>query len=53
MPKGTSSAEVTSDSKKIRPVALAVELRLSEGRQAGQGRAGQGRAGKAAENSAK
>jgi len=32
MPKGTSRAEVTSDSEKIKPVALVViELRLSEG----------------------
>ena len=32
MPKGTSCAEVTSNSEKIKPVALAiVKLRLSEG----------------------
>ena len=32
MPKGTSRAEATSNSEKIKPVALAViELRLSEG----------------------
>ena len=32
MPKGTSQAESTSNSEKIKPVALAViELRLSEG----------------------
>ena len=32
MPIGTSQAEVTSNSEKIKPVALAViELRLSEG----------------------
>ena len=32
MPKGTSRAKATSNSKKIKPVALAViELRLSEG----------------------
>ena len=32
MPKGTSLAEVTSNSENIKPVALAViELRLSEG----------------------
>jgi len=38
MPKGTSRAEATSNSEKIKPVALAViELRLSEGiRQAGR-----------------
>jgi len=38
MAKGTSQAEVTLNSKKIRPVALAtVELRVSEGiRQAGR-----------------
>ena len=52
MPKGSSQDEVTSNSKKIKPVALAaIELRLSEGiRQAG-GRAGRqagGRAGRQA-----
>ena len=32
MPKGTCRAEATSNSEKIKPVALAViELRLSEG----------------------
>ena len=32
MPKGTSLAEVTSNSEKIKPVALAIiKLRLSEG----------------------
>ena len=32
MPKGTSRAEATSNSEKIKPIALAViELRLSEG----------------------
>jgi len=32
MPKGTSQAEATSNSEKIKPVALAaVELRWSEG----------------------
>ena len=32
MPKGTSQAEVTSNSEKIKPVSLAItELRLSEG----------------------
>ena len=32
MPKGTCRAEVTSNSEKIKPIALAViELRLSEG----------------------
>ena len=32
MPKGTSQAEATSNSKKIKPIALAVvELCLSEG----------------------
>ena len=32
MPKGTSQAEVTSNSEKIKPVALAaIELCLSEG----------------------
>jgi len=32
MPKGTSRAEATSNSEKIKPVALAViELRWSEG----------------------
>jgi len=32
MPKGTSQAEVTLNSEKIKPVALAVgELRLTEG----------------------
>jgi len=32
MPKGTSWAEATSNSEKIKPVALAVgELRLTEG----------------------
>ena len=32
LPKGTSQAETTSNSEKIKPVALAViELRLSEG----------------------
>jgi len=38
MAKGTSQAEVTSNSEKIRPVALAIaELRESEGtRQAGR-----------------
>jgi len=38
VPKGTSRAEVTSNSGKIKPVALAViKLRLSEGiRQAGR-----------------
>jgi len=47
MEKGTSRAEVTLNSEKIKPIALAnVELHESEGiRQAGQGRAGQGRQG--------
>jgi len=38
VPKGTSRDEATSNSEKIKPVALAViELRLSEGiRQAGR-----------------
>ena len=32
MPKGTCQAEATSNSEKIKPIALAViELRLSEG----------------------
>ena len=32
MPKGTSQAEATSDSEKIKPVALAIiKLHLSEG----------------------
>ena len=32
MPRGTCRAEVTSNSEKIKPIALAViELRLSEG----------------------
>jgi len=32
MPKGTSRAEATSNSEKIKPIALAVgELRLTEG----------------------
>jgi len=37
MAKGTSRAEVTLNSEKTKPVALAiVELRESEGRQAGR-----------------
>ena len=45
VPKGTSQDEATSNSEKIKPIALAViKLRLSAGRQAG-GRAG-GQAGR-------
>ena len=37
MPKGTSWGEAMLNSKKIKPIALAViELRLPEGRQAGR-----------------
>jgi len=53
MAKGTSRAEVTLNSKKIKPVALAiVELRKSEGiRQGRAGRAGRQLVSKSVENS--